>query len=258
MFGIERRPAGWNDDVLARIYAHGFDKFLSPDTAGWPEDVGDALVFRFGYFDCFAPAQIDRLFEWQAHGATFMNPMMYICDSKAVLAGLQIPAVRQRIAERAPGALEVLDRCIPQTLLVHPDTIAQVSAERADWIVKYAGFDRDNQAWGGRSLQIGAQYTPEEWRATLRRCLDLPWPVVAQRAIPTAHIDIAYIDAGNVLRWMRQGTTRLRSFFLRDTTHSSGIDRAIVCGTHLTISGGTLRVSEGTAAVQAPVVFVNE
>src|SRR5262249_22963518 len=134
---------------------------------------------------------------------------------------------------------------------------ARLSEERADWVVKYAGFDRDNQAWGGRSLRIGAQHTPEAWQATLHRCLDLPWPVVAQRAISTAHIDIAYIDAHNALRWMRQGATRLRSFFLRDTTEFLGADRAIVCGAHLTVSGGTFQVSESTDAVQAPVVFAN-
>ena len=255
MFGIEKRPARWNDDVLARVHAHGFEQFLWPDASGWPDDVGHALVFRFGYFDCFTPAQLDRMFEWQAHGVTFINPMMSIFDSKAVLAGLQIPALRHQIAGSAPGALEVLDRCIPETLLVRPDTIARLRGERADWIVKYAGFDRDNQAWGGRSLRIGAQHTPEEWQAIIHRCLDLPWPVVAQRAIPTAHIDIAYVDADNALRWMRQGATRLRSFFLRDTTPPSGIARAIVCGTHLTVSGGMLQVSEGTDAVQAPVVF---
>jgi hypothetical protein len=257
MFGIERRPAEWNNDVLARIDAHGFDQFLWPDTASWPDDVGDALVFRFGYFDCFTPAQLERMLQWQARGASFINPTTFVFDSKAVLAGLQIPAVRHQIAARAPGALGVLDRCIPETLLVHPDTIAQVSAEREDWILKYAGFDRGNQAWGGRSLRIGAQHTPEAWHATLRRCLELPWPVVAQRAVPTAHIDIAYIDATSALRWMRHGATRLRSFFLRDTATHPGIDRALVCGTHLTVSGGTLQVSEGTDAVQAPVVFAD-
>jgi len=255
MFGIKRRPAGWNEDVLARVQEHGFDQFLWPDAPGWPDNVGDALVFRFGYFDCFTPAQLDRMREWQTRGATFINPTTFIFDSKAVLAALQLPAVRQHIAERAGGALAVLDRCIPETLLVRPDTIAQLSRQREDWVIKYAGFDHGNQAWGGRSLRIGAQYTPEEWLATLHACLQLPWPVVAQRAIATAHIDVAYIDPDNALHWMRQGATRLRSFVLRDATNPAHAKRAIVCGTHLTISGGTLQVSEGTDAVQAPVVF---
>jgi hypothetical protein len=48
---------------------------------------------------------------------------------------------------------------------------------------------------------------------------------------------------------MADGHTRLRTFFLRDG------DVSVACGSHLTVSGGTMRVSEGTDAVQAPVVF---
>jgi hypothetical protein len=129
-------------------------------------------------------------------------------------------------------------------------TLTRICDERAAWVVKYAGFDRGNQAWGGRSLRIGAQHTPEAWRATLEACLDLPWPVVAQRTVPTAHVDIAYADAEDRPRWMRGGATRLRAFLLRE-----GDERATACGAHITISGGTLQVSEGTGAVQAPVVF---
>jgi hypothetical protein len=48
---------------------------------------------------------------------------------------------------------------------------------------------------------------------------------------------------------MQQGTTRLRTFFLRNDTE------IFACGSHLTVSGGTMQVSEATDAVQAPVIF---
>jgi hypothetical protein len=147
------------------------------------------------------------------------------------------------------GILETLDHCIPETLLIQPETIAQLRQERPEWVVKYAGYDRGNQSWGGRSLHIGALHSPETWERVLQTILDLPWPCVAQRSVPTARVDIAYLDERDTLRWMRQGTTRLRSFLLRDYSPA--------CGTHLTVAGATPHVSESTAAVQAPVVFRN-
>jgi hypothetical protein len=267
MFGVRELPANWDADVARRIRDHGFEPFLWPDAASWPDEVGDAVVFRFGYFDCFATDQLDRLLRWQAGGATFLNPTMFILDSKVVMAALGLPAVRQRIADGAPDALAALDDCIPETLLVQPPTIAQLRREQYEWVVKYAGFDRGNQAWGGRSLQVGALHTPDSWAHILHTSLDLPWPVVAQRFTPTTRIDIAYLDGQDTPRWMRQGATRLRAFMLRGEqllplSHAAergpggeGRDRISVCGVHLTVSGGAVQVSESTDAVQAPVVF---
>jgi hypothetical protein len=248
MFGIAERPAVWHADVLRRIHQHGFAPLLWPDAPDWPDAVGDAVVFRFGYFDCFSAEKLQQMLRWQAAGATFLNPLQFILDSKALLAALQLPAVRQDLA-MGIGILETLDHCIPKTLLIQPATIAQLRQERPEWVVKYASYDRGNQSWGGRSLHIGALHSPEAWDRVLQTILDLPWPCVAQRSVPTARVDIAYLDERDTLRWMHQGTTRLRSFLLRD--------HGPACGTHLTVAGATPHVSESTAAVQAPVVFRN-
>jgi hypothetical protein len=258
IFGVRERPPGWDDDLLGRLRAGGLDQFLWADDGAWPGQVGDALVFRFGYLENFTAEQIARMCQWQTRGTSFLNPISFTLDSKAVLAALGLPAVRAHIAARTPGALALLDTCIPETLLVTPGTFARLLDERAGWVIKYAGFDRGNQAWGGRSLHVGAQHTPAEWRAALERCLELPWPVVAQPVVPTARVDIAYFDTAGRERWMRGGATRLRSFLVRDPSVPLGPPRAIACGTHLTVSGGALQVSEGTDAVQAPIVFVNE
>jgi hypothetical protein len=248
MFGISELPARWHADVMRRIQEHGFAPLLFPDDGGWPDQVGDALIFRFGYFDCFRAEQLQRLLVWQAGGATFLNPTRFFLDSKVVLAALQLPAVRQQIAGRAPNALATLDDCIPETLLVRPEISAQLRREQPDWVLKYAGYDGGDQAWGGRSLRVGRLHTPDDWAGILESCLALAWPVVAQRLVPTARIDIAYLDTGDQTQWMRQGATRLRSFMLRDSA-------AVVCGSHLTVSGGAMQVSEGTDAVQAPIIF---
>src|SRR4029079_8002569 len=123
--------------------------------------------------------------------------------------------------------------------------------EQRDWVIKYAGYDRGNLAWGGRSLQIGLQRTADEWARILENCLELPWSVVAQRLTPTARIDIAYTKTDGTIDWMRQGATRLRSFILRE--HSAAAVK--VAGTHLTVASAAMQVSEGTNTVQAPVVF---
>jgi hypothetical protein len=256
MFGIPARPAGWDDDLLGRIRAHGFERYLWPDAPSWPATVGDALVFRFGYFDCFATERLARMLDWQAAGATMLNPTVFYLDSKAVMAALQIAYIRQQIAARSPGALATLDRCIPETIVIEPEAIARLRREQYDWVIKYAGYDSGNQAWGGRSLQVGARRTPDEWARILDVCLELPWPVVAQRLAPSARVDIAYTKADGSIDWMRQGATRLRSFMLRhasaEQTDGQGIS---VAGTHLTVSSAAIQVSEGTDTVQAPVVF---
>ena len=295
MFGVRELPADWDTDLARRIRDHGFEPHLWPDAAGWPDSVGDAVVFRFGYFDCFSAELLRTLLRWQAAGATFLNPTQFIMDSKVVMAALGLPAVRRRIAEGQPDALATLDDCIPQTLLVEPGSVARLRRERPEWVLKYAGFDRGNQAWGGRSLQVGALHAPDAWARILHHSLELPWPVVAQRFTPTARLDIAYLDGQETPRRMRQGATRLRAFMLREEAcaphpptsppgalwvalrlsptrregvsnlpHSpawelgpggKGSSRITICGAHLTVSGGAVQVSEGTDAVQAPVVF---
>jgi hypothetical protein len=174
---------------------------------------------------------------------------MFILDSKVIMAALNLPLVREQITRNDPGALPVLDGCIPETLLLREDDVARLITEKDAWLIKYAGFDGGNQAWGGRSLQLGLSHSAESWRQALAQALEIPWPVVAQRLVPSARIDIAYVDAHNETQVMQQGTTRLRTFFLRRDAET------VVCGSHLTVSGGTIQVSEATDAVQAPIVF---
>ena len=128
--------------------------------------------------------------------------------------------------------------------------------EQADWVLKFAGYDSGNQAWGGRSLQIGAQQSTQAWRQILARYLALPWPVVAQRAVPSAKVDIAYLDIKDSAHWLQGGTTRLRTFMLRPDQTNGPANTVLVGGSHITVSGGTMQVSESTDAVQAPVRFV--
>jgi hypothetical protein len=281
MFGVREQPAVWDVDLMRRIRDNDFEPCLWPDATVWPDSVGDAVVFRFGYFDCFSTKLLQGLLRWQAAGATFLNPTQFILDSKVVMAALGLPAVRQRIHARDPHALAVLDDCIPETLLVEPEIIARLRREQPQWVVKYAGFDRGNQAWGGRSLQVGALHAPDSWARVLHSSLELPWPVVAQRFTPSMRLDIAYLDDQDTTRWMRQGASRLRAFLLREdilplspgserlrSEHTlplspawgrgsggEGPPSVTVCGAHITVSGGAVQVSESTGAVQAPVVF---
>jgi hypothetical protein len=257
MFGIQVKPPGWNDDVWQRIQANKLETFLWPDARDWPAEVKDAVIFRFGYFDCFALSKLQCFHQWEASGATPLNPTSFILDSKVIMAALQLPVVRQKIADANAALLPVLARCIPETLLLQPAQLDRLVEEKDAWVLKFAGFDSGNQAWGGRSLRVGAHYTNEEWGQIIHQFLELSWPVVAQRAIPSAQVDIAYIDTAENMQWMRQGTTRLRTFILRNAaTETDPVQPTWVGGSHITVSSGTMQVSEGTNTVQAPVIFL--
>lgn len=247
MFGVQQKTPAWHESLTNRPSWPDLAPFVYTPDEQWPESVGDAVVFRFGYFDCFAPEHLAYFPRWQAQGATLLNPAQFILDSKVVMAALQLPLVRQRIAHQNAAALPVLDRCLPETILLTPETAPRILADKDRWVVKFAGYDSGQQAWGGRSLQIGAQHTLTSWQTMLHTYAQLPWPVVAQRLLPSAQVDIAYLDNENRLQWLYDGHTRLRVFFLR----TAGLVSA--AGAHLTVSGGTRQVSEATNAVQAPV-----
>ena len=119
--------------------------------------------------------------------------------------------------------------------------------EREQWVIKYAGFDGDNRAWGGRSVRFGGDGDLDAWRTSLCEALKFPWPVVAQRLVPSARADLDYYDARGAVGRLTGGHTRLRAFLLRDAGN------VLAAGSHLTVSAQAA-VSEGTDAVQAPVV----
>ena len=245
MFGVSDKPDNWDDNMLRRIRTHGLDSFLIQDL---PEDHTDVVAFRFGYLDCFAPELLDRLQKWEHGGATFLNPTSFLWDSKVVMAALRLPLVREQLNRppRSPKTSEVLDMCIPETHLLTPNTFQHIVNTRAEWVLKFAGFDSGQQAWGGRSLQVGARHTDTSWHDILQRYLDLPFPVVAQRSAPSAILNIDYFDEQDQVQRLLNGRTRLRSFMLRG---------AGALGSHLTVVGGVGGVSEGTGAVQMPIHF---
>lgn len=249
MFGVQQKTPAWHESLTNRPSWPELAPFVYTPDEQWPESVGDAVVFRFGYFDCFAPEHLAYFPRWQAQGATLLNPAHFILDSKVVMAALQLPLIRKRIATEHPAALPMLDRCLPETILLTPETAPTILADKDAWVVKFAGYDSGQQAWGGRSLQIGAQHTIASWQTALHAYLQLPWPVVAQRLMPSVQVDIAYLDRQDQPQWLSDGHTRLRAFFLRVGGQTTA------AGAHVTVSGGARQVSEATDAVQAPIVF---
>ena len=137
------------------------------------------MIFRFGYLDCFAPQVLHQLDKLERTGATFINPMHFAFDSKAVMAALQLSGVRSCIGH---AHLATLDRTIPETYVLTNALLPRLRAEKDGWVLKFAGFDHGQLAWGGRSLQTGAAMTQDAWNDVLRRYCDLPFPDVAQRA----------------------------------------------------------------------------
>ena len=68
MFGIQERPSTWDLDITARLEKHGLRNYWWPEAAVWPDEVGDAVVFRFGYFDTFSHEHLRRFAWWQERG----------------------------------------------------------------------------------------------------------------------------------------------------------------------------------------------
>ena len=241
MFGIPTRPLDWDTDVRARMRRHGFARLID-ETA---PNAGE-VVFRFGYSDTFSRDRWRMFNGWQARGVTFLNPPTFVLDSKVVMALLHEPTVRARLQ---PAEIATLERALPETRPLDASWAERIQAEREGWVLKFAGFDGGQQAWGGRSLQAGAAMSDAEWRAVVRRYLELPFPCVAQRSAPSAEMSVNWVDGAE--RRALRGRTRLRSFLIR--IGSAGEVRA--CGAHLTVADSGLGVSESVTAVQAPVWF---
>ena len=249
MFGVAAKTPAWNSDVPKRIHEDGWARFIVQNPEFFAKaGFSDAVIFRFGYFDCFSHEVLEQLHKLESRGTTCLNPTHFAFDSKAVLAALHLPSVRAHIGA---AHIDVLDRAIPETHVLMQAETHRFLDDKDAWVLKFAGFDAGQQAWGGRSLQIGAQLAQREWDGVFGRYCDLPFPVVIQRATPTATLDIDYFDATGAVQTLH-GNARIRSFFVRDSTGNN----VRACGTHLTLSDGA-GVSESMSAVQAPVVFVD-
>jgi len=254
MFGVDVEPPGWRTELCTRLDVAGLRRYWVDE---WPQQLdGNTVFFRFGYLECFAPDDWVRMIEWEKGGASALNPTHFAWENKAVMAALRLPAVRNMIADAQPNALAILDRAIPETLLVEPGCIERLVDEQAQWIIKFAGFDGGNLAWGGRSLQVGAALGREAWRSALAAAVSLDFPVVAQRLTPSQPMTVRHIGSVQTPAGSLSGPTRLRSFFLR----SSPGARARAVGSHVTVSpsGGGVRVSEALESVQAPVLFAGQ
>ena len=140
--------------------------------------------------------------------------------------------------------LKILDRCIPETHLLTQENASKFEKVKDSWVIKFAGYDGGNQSWGGLSLTVGLSQTQAAWQAAIRRCLALPWPVVAQRVAPSLAQDVAYFAPNGTRQTMHNGRSRLRVFFVRGLPAS---------GAHITFSGNTMQVSVGITAGQSPI-----
>ena len=252
IFGVPRKPVGWDDDVLARIAREQFQPFLIDHVQAFELDSARKIVlFRFGYLENFEPALIAGLYALEQKGAVALNPTSFCYDSKVLMAAMNLPTVRAAVSNLNPTALAVLDASIPETHLLTPAAIPFLISERVSWVLKYAGFDKGNAAWGGRSLQVGAQQTDTDWQDTLTRYCALSFPVVAQRNIPSLRTNIDFIDGQGETATLEAGATRLRAFLLREDARCS----PQVLGAHLTVSSNAVQVSEASDSVQAPISF---
>ena len=246
----------WQPSITAHAERYGLTDFL---LERWPSEIGDAIVFRFGYVEHFSAEQHAQFKRWQAQGATFLNPFSFHLDSKVTLTGVYAPAIRARLAAETVATLE---RCIPETILLAHNTIDDLVHDKDSWLIKFAGFDQSNAAWGGRSVRFGRGYSDldrlvrgvDRWRAELEVAAQLDWPVVGQRLASTQQVTLDHFLPDGSITTLNNGYSRLRTFFLRSNVTDTA--NTVHCGSHLTVTGKTMNVSEhADGVVQAPVVF---
>lgn len=241
----------WDSNLLGRLNKLGFEEFVS-GTDVLPDTVGNAVVFRFGYFDNFSTETLTRMLAWQKAGATLINPIQFPLESKTLMAAIGLPAVRSWIEQRDRKAIEILDRCVAETKVLDPRfmNLDLLTADRNSWVMKFAAWDGDNRSWGSRSLEVGSQHRASQWERIVEAYLRLPYPVVAQRKVTSARFDVRYAREDGGTELLLNALTRLSPFFLR---RKDG--QTMYGGGGLTLRAGTFRIHGATDAVEAPVIF---
>ncbi|HBF66879.1 MAG TPA: hypothetical protein DDW36_00445 [Candidatus Magasanikbacteria bacterium] len=248
----------WNTDFLGRIAATGFDSFVEGMSLDdLPRDVGNAVVFRFGYFDNFTRAELELMLAWQQAGATIMNALQFYTESKVLMAAVNIPAVRAWIRARDPSALAVLNDpergfLAHTTLLREGPELQTLVDDQLLRLTKFAAWDGDNQCWGARSLAVGAQASQTQWAQQLHERARLPHPVVGQHCIRSAQFLVPYVDEHGVLRILGEARTRVTPFLLRN-----GTGEARLAGDPMiTLRAGSFRIHGASDAVEMPLTFI--
>ena len=257
----------WSTNFQDRLNQCGFNQFVSGldlSSAGSEESLhksllakamGGAVVYRLGYFPDYTLPVLQQMFQLRQVKAKVINPIRFYLENKAVLGALAFESVRQWIQKREATALAVLDHGIAETCLLESSiyTMKNLKENQKSWVLKNGAWDLDNLSWGSRSLEDGRRYSRADWYRLLGVKLDLPYPVIAQRRLPSAQFDIAYVnrEKGDI-DLMSGAIARLCIFFLRME------ERVMFGGAHITLRaqrGNIIAVHGALDAVWAPVVF---
>ncbi len=220
--------ANWNTDLIGQLQRTGFIESIEDyDEADLPQDVGDALVFRFGYSSNFSPNVTALMETWRAVGAEFLNPVQHYLENKAFLGTAWLKSVCNRITEQY-GAEHVatLHRCLattsvlglaldPSWLIPNIFTDEDERDYQARAVIKYAGMDDENQSWGARSVLIGSRMTTPAWERAVAEYKRKLFPAVQQVLINSVQFDVGYVDHTGTLREMPKARTRLTPFMIR-------------------------------------------
>lgn len=240
----------WNADIMVRLERLGAHAFVDGVT-DLPRDMGNAVVYRFGYFDNYDDATFAVLKEWEDRGATVVNPRQFCLESKVLLATPWLPAVERWIASRSEETLCLLQRSIAETRLLSRDfmDVDEILRDQSFWVTKYAAWDGGNESWGARSVLCGEDMTGVTWQESVSSRLTLPFPVVAQHFIRSVRLDVPYVDENDRVQIRRRCATRLTPFLLR------GSGGAVHAGSAITLRANTNKVHGATDAIETPVVF---
>lgn len=254
---------GWQagKDFLGRLAQHGFREFVRgvrPEDL--PETVGTAAVKRFGYYDNLGAATVERMERWRKSGATIVNGLSPLYETKVLMAAAQLPGVRDWIRTRDERALAVLDVHLAETRLLDPAYI-RISALKGEdpreeecrqlWLTKFAAWDGMEQSWGARSVEFGVKHTQASWTGQIEERMKLGWPVVAQHFIAMTEFNTGYVDHEGRVQVLTGVRPRFTPFLLRGKN-----GRAVCTGGTMTLRHD-YKIHGATNAVEMPVVFAD-
>jgi hypothetical protein len=177
----------WNPHLMERLRHYGFASFVEmvsdiPKALDKP-----AVVYRMGYHGSFTLTTIERLMAWERNGSLMLNGLHYGLESKANMAALSIPAVREKLTPSINrDVLNLLDMHIAKTHVVDPafSDLNHVCDMHKGGVLKVAAWDPDDfLCWGAHGLVDGADQTKREWVGHVGTALARPYPIVVQERV---------------------------------------------------------------------------
>lgn len=246
----------WNPHLRQRLEQYGFRDFLECH-AELPEKIdGAPVVFRMGYHGSFRDRDtLERMSRWERNnGATILNGLHYGFESKAMLAALQLPSIRDQLSSSIRlDILALLDQHVAPTYALNPrfSDLNHLCAMHQNGVLKVAAWDEgDHLSWGARGLTVGQDCTYTQWVQALGSALAATHPSVVQQRVKSVRRNFnETVNSSGEMHNLKRACMRWTPFVLVDDEGCVRIDPGVITALNGFAAHGA------ADAVMAPVVI---